>query len=88
MEVSMQIEERVRVRLEAEVSMQVRIDEVEREYREREGQVEKETLIMCGKRKSTPDCRPLPRPMDDSTPRPIHQTANSTANSHLLIHTE
>lgn len=36
------------------------------------------TLRMCGKRKSMPECMPVPRPMEDSTPSPIHHTANST----------
>lgn len=31
-------------------------------------------LRMCGKRKSRPLCMPVPKPMDDSTPRPTHHT--------------
>ena len=29
---------------------------------------------MCGKRKSRPECMPVPRPMEESTPRPTHHT--------------
>ena len=35
-------------------------------------------MRMCGKRNSIPECMPVPRPMDDNTPNPIHHTANST----------
>lgn len=33
------------------------------------------TLSMCGKRNSSPECMPVPRPIELSTPRPIHHTA-------------
>ena len=44
--------------------------------------------MMCGNRKSTPDCKPLPRPMEESTPSPTHHTTYSTANSMRLTTAE
>mmetsp|Transcript_35469 Transcript_35469/g.59779 ORF Transcript_35469/g.59779 Transcript_35469/m.59779 type:complete len:265 (-) Transcript_35469:494-1288(-) len=32
------------------------------------------TLRMCGNKKSMPECMPVPRPMEDSTPSPTHHT--------------
>ena len=36
-------------------------------------QIRGRTLSMWGKRKSRPECMPVPRPMDDRMPRPTHQ---------------
>lgn len=39
------------------------------------------TLSMWGKRKSRPECTPLPRPMEESTPRPTHHTTYCSHSS-------
>jgi hypothetical protein len=38
---------------------------------------ERHTFRMCGNRNSSPLCIPVPRPMEDSTPKPTHHTTNS-----------
>lgn len=36
------------------------------------------TLSMCGNKNNKPECIPVPSPIDDSTPRLIHQVVYST----------